>query len=210
MTKTISEFLGEIDKRLTLDEVKEDGELIYQDDNECFGVEESFIRRIYIYKYKNDYYLIVYKRHSGKSELIAFNILKGEGLNMVLKAISDMKEVGINPAIPDKCICYDCPNKRTTLKCNNEQMKYYHLMMRIRSAIRDYDNKYWIDIDFDHDDKVANAALSKCMNWLTDNGYTYGEPTYRSWCMYADNGKPVVDCGCHHGTLYFHKRKKVD
>lgn len=103
-------------------------------------------------------------------------------------------------------VCYDCPNKYSTTHCGNEDMKYNVIINDIKSAINMFgDKKFWMSVDWDENDEVAMRAWKKVEKWLKDRGYKCGSMTYRKFIVYSTDGKPVVSCGHHTGTVYIRK-----
>lgn len=94
-------------------------------------------------------------------------------------------------------ICYDCPNKWTSLKCDNENKKYDVIIKDMERAIDEYEGKalIWISIDWDEDDVVAMRAWKRAKRWLCNIGYYVAGITFRKWCAYRTDGRPSVGCG---------------
>ena len=107
-------------------------------------------------------------------------------------------------------ICYDCPNKWTSLKCDNENVKYNNIINNMKKAIDEYEGKclIWIRIDWDEDDIVAMRAWNRAKKWLCNRGYRVSRVSFRQWISHRiDDGRPSVDVGCYHGTAYIKKIK---
>ena len=100
--------------------------------------------------------------------------------------------------------CYDCEYRY----CSLEEMKYTKLKRRASEHISE--GLFWIDIDFERDDEVSLRAFERFKKWMRSMGYKVGEPSYKTWIEYREDAsnEPVIDCGYHTGTAYFHKIKK--
>lgn len=101
--------------------------------------------------------------------------------------------------------CYDCKYRY----CHHENCKYQKLINRTECKLND--DLFWIDIDWEENDKVSNLAFERYLTWLTNHGFGFKHPpSFKRYMLYRSDGMPVTDCGYHTGTLYFYKIRKGD
>jgi len=97
-----------------------------------------------------------------------------------------------------KCHCYDCPYRY----CRHEHDMYEKLVNQTKFWLKR--GIHWISIDFEENDAVALKAFERYKTWLGRQGFEGDNLSYKTWIRYCDDGTPVIECGYHSGTFYFH------
>lgn len=94
--------------------------------------------------------------------------------------------------------CYDCPYRY----CMHEHDMYTKLVNQTKFWIKE--GIHWISIDFEENDTIALKAFERYKKWLNEQGFEGDNLSYKTWINYRIDGTPVVECGYHTGTFYFH------